>query len=689
MNRRKDLIKNIAIIFLAVMLVLTFFSNTIMNWSLPEVSGKYTEYGDIKTGIRGSGTVVANLTYTETVKGNRKIEEVYVSRGSEVVAGQTLMLLSASDSGDIEALKAEIETLEDAYNRGLLTKPEYDYYEDELSIQIKEEELASLKEERAVFTDAYIAEIKKNAETAKTELDTATELLESLEEEFQELSEKSENSEITLAREERDKAQERVDIAKEALEKAEKELAKLSNVDTGSLNSQLEGLYDSLDSLKTDLKYLEEDSAELLSINADMTAKKTAYESALSDYEKAVEDFGETSPEAEEKKLIKEEKESQYNTALDLYKQNESEIKSALRGIEAKRSSISDVEYDIYVIRNEISAANRENKEYNDYKNTVTIKEKALKTEEDNLKLKEEALTKVIEKVNKKLSDDIKAAKKNIEELTEKKSEADKKLLELDTVETLDAEIKNEERSLDQMKRALEKKKESDSKAQELDEYDRNKAYLEIQKKKEELKKLQGNSKEAYELKASRNGTVTEVSFRAGEVAVDGAAAVVIEVEESGYTLSFSVETVQANRLKIGDTATVSDTYWGQSVGAVLSDIVQDSGGKTKTLVFELDGNVNVGQTLTLTVGERTTGYSAVIPKSALHEDAEGKFVYITKTKSTPLGDRFVATRLNVSVAASDDKNVAITTDENYIYEYVITSSTKPFEEGGYVRLSD
>ena len=36
--RNRDWVKNAAIIFLAVLLVLTFFSNTIMNRSLPEVA---------------------------------------------------------------------------------------------------------------------------------------------------------------------------------------------------------------------------------------------------------------------------------------------------------------------------------------------------------------------------------------------------------------------------------------------------------------------------------------------------------------------------------------------------------------------------------------------------------------------------------------------------------------------------
>ena len=36
--KKRELIKTLIIVFLAIMLVLTFFSNTIMNRSLPEIS---------------------------------------------------------------------------------------------------------------------------------------------------------------------------------------------------------------------------------------------------------------------------------------------------------------------------------------------------------------------------------------------------------------------------------------------------------------------------------------------------------------------------------------------------------------------------------------------------------------------------------------------------------------------------
>ena len=37
-KKRREWIKNAAIVFLVIMLILTFFSNTIMNYSLPEVA---------------------------------------------------------------------------------------------------------------------------------------------------------------------------------------------------------------------------------------------------------------------------------------------------------------------------------------------------------------------------------------------------------------------------------------------------------------------------------------------------------------------------------------------------------------------------------------------------------------------------------------------------------------------------
>ena len=46
-GKRRDWVKNAAIVFLTIMLILTFFSNTIMNYSLPEVAIQYIQSGTI------------------------------------------------------------------------------------------------------------------------------------------------------------------------------------------------------------------------------------------------------------------------------------------------------------------------------------------------------------------------------------------------------------------------------------------------------------------------------------------------------------------------------------------------------------------------------------------------------------------------------------------------------------------
>ena len=73
---KKDVIKNIAIAFLSVMLLLTFFSNTIMNYSLPQVATQQINRGSISPQIRGTGTITAEDPYNVTVKGPERLQEL-------------------------------------------------------------------------------------------------------------------------------------------------------------------------------------------------------------------------------------------------------------------------------------------------------------------------------------------------------------------------------------------------------------------------------------------------------------------------------------------------------------------------------------------------------------------------------------------------------------------------------------
>ena len=95
------------------------------------------------------------------------------------------------------------------------------------------------------------------------------------------------------------------------------------------------------------------------------------------------------------------------------------------------------------------------------------------------------------------------------------------------------------------------------------------------------------------------------------------------------------------------------------------------------------------GQTLEITIGERSNSYNLVVPNSAVREDTNGKFILVAEAKSTPLGNRYTAVRVDVTVLEKDNYNTALDAGTDFGYQYVITTSTKPLEAGMLVRLAE
>ena len=114
---RRDWVKNAVIIFLAVMLALTFFSNTIMNWSLPEVAAQYPQASTITTKIRGTGTVEAAQTYNVTIQESRTVSKVNVRPGDAVKAGDTLLTLDEKESQELIDARAALAALQLEYDK--------------------------------------------------------------------------------------------------------------------------------------------------------------------------------------------------------------------------------------------------------------------------------------------------------------------------------------------------------------------------------------------------------------------------------------------------------------------------------------------------------------------------------------------------------------------------------------------
>lgn len=120
-KKKREWVKTAAIIFLSVMLVLTFFSNTIMNYSLPEVATQYVQSGTITAKIRGSGAVESGDPYNVEVKESRKVSQVAVKVGDEVEKDDVLMYLEDAESDELKEARDKLDEAKHAYTDALLS----------------------------------------------------------------------------------------------------------------------------------------------------------------------------------------------------------------------------------------------------------------------------------------------------------------------------------------------------------------------------------------------------------------------------------------------------------------------------------------------------------------------------------------------------------------------------------------
>ncbi|MEG2367529.1 MAG: hypothetical protein RSB53_05370, partial [Oscillospiraceae bacterium] len=170
--KKRGWVKNAAIIFLAVMLVLTFFSNTIMNRSLPEVAVQYVQSGTITAKIRGSGTVTANESYEVKTAQARKVLSVPVKVGDEVKVGDTLVLFADAESTQIKEAQDALDAAVLAYKKKLIDATGgADYAKENRDIQIAQKNLDKAKADRLAnaVTAQDLATAEQNVNTATTE----------------------------------------------------------------------------------------------------------------------------------------------------------------------------------------------------------------------------------------------------------------------------------------------------------------------------------------------------------------------------------------------------------------------------------------------------------------------------------------------------------------------------------------
>ena len=564
-KKRREWVKNAAIIFLSVMLVLTFFSNTFMNYSLPEVAAQYVQSGTITAKIRGTGTVESGDPYNVKISETRTISSVLVKTGDKVEKGAPLLLLEDKESKELTDAQAALD------------KAMLDFELALLSGDISNSTFQNVQNGNVASINTY-------------------------------------QSRIVAAEAEIDRWQKQVDEATNAI----------NQLKTAQVNVDAGGAPDT--------------SSEQNKVNAAQAALN-------SDEVKIAKD------------KISEWQAAQATCQATIDKYNEN-IASSVSG----NGFVNQVTEDEY----QLALKNREQ-----YQSLINERQAFINNNPDKVKAYDEKV-KALADANKALAD-----KQNSKE---------------NSTNSLTVQTQNWQTELD--KRNIQLKAAQDTKEQLLKDIstELNLDYQldSLQKQRDDIAKLQENAVGAS-IEAPISGTITSVTVKAGDEAQPDTALVTMQPEGKGFTMSFSVTNDQAKRLSVGDKADLVNSWRYSNMDITLASIKPDTTdpGQKKLLTFDITGDeVTPGQSLNVSVGQKSANYDLIVPNSAIREDSNGKFILIVESKSSPLGNRYVATRVDVEVLASDDTQSAVS-GALYGSEFVITTSTQPVEAGKLVRLAN
>jgi multidrug resistance efflux pump len=219
-----------------------------------------------------------------------------------------------------------------------------------------------------------------------------------------------------------------------------------------------------------------------------------------------------------------------------------------------------------------------------------------------------------------------------------------------------------------------------------LDDF--NREIDELREQITEMEKGDGSS----ELKALVGGTIITRPISPGDTAVAGDVLMTIENTDRGFTLSFEVTADQARRVSVGDQAEIDWWgWWGVEEPRVTLVAIRNNPQNPQTgriLVFSVTG-VEGGTQLNLSLNQRSENYNIIVPNTAVRSDSNGDFVLLLESRSSPLGNRFVAQRIDVNILARDDTHTAISGGISSWGDFVITHSSRPINPGDQVRLTD
>lgn len=105
--QKKKRFKKIFVVLAVVLLALTFFSKSFYNYRLPVVTAALPRQGRLSFTVEGTSEFTYAYTESIYVDIDGKIREILVDVGDEVKAGQTLMRVERSGTGEMYDVRSD------------------------------------------------------------------------------------------------------------------------------------------------------------------------------------------------------------------------------------------------------------------------------------------------------------------------------------------------------------------------------------------------------------------------------------------------------------------------------------------------------------------------------------------------------------------------------------------------------
>ncbi|SHK42601.1 Multidrug efflux pump subunit AcrA (membrane-fusion protein) [Paramaledivibacter caminithermalis DSM 15212] len=209
-----------------------------------------------------------------------------------------------------------------------------------------------------------------------------------------------------------------------------------------------------------------------------------------------------------------------------------------------------------------------------------------------------------------------------------------------------------------------------------------------IEKKELEIKELERKIEKCVVF-AMSDGIIKEINFKMGMVLNYTMPVYILDDISKGFELKVAMDNEQCQYIKLGDEVRVSIKNKGKSLvsGEVraIKDNKDDIDSKIVTIELE-EADLIGGEIGEFYLGKKIGSYDYLVPRSAVYQNSEGKYVFVLQEKDGPLGKDYYVIKQKVTTGDSDNNFTGIYSGL-LGNEKVVIYSNKNLSNGCQVRL--